>query len=173
MPEKSKGGRPPTYRKELAHQARTLCRFGATDVDLAEAFGVTEVTINRWKKSHPEFREALELGKPEADALVERALFERAIGWSHRAVKIMAVSGGKDAGTTIEEIPYIERFPPDVVAAIFWLKNRKPGEWRDKQQIEHELGASLEDLLTRSWKVPPPASPDAPPPAPTKESSSS
>lgn len=26
---------------------------------------------------------------------------------------------------------------PDVTAQIFWLKNRKPAEWRDKQDVEH------------------------------------
>ncbi|MGE7024557.1 transposase [Solibacillus cecembensis] len=26
---------------------------------------------------------------------------------------------------------------PDVTAQIFWLKNRKPNDWRDKQQVEH------------------------------------
>ena len=25
----------------------------------------------------------------------------------------------------------------DTTAQIFWLKNRKPAEWRDKQNIEH------------------------------------
>ncbi len=26
---------------------------------------------------------------------------------------------------------------PDTTAQIFWLKNRKPAEWRDKQEINH------------------------------------
>ncbi|HLS07388.1 MAG TPA: hypothetical protein VK079_05485, partial [Bacillota bacterium] len=29
---------------------------------------------------------------------------------------------------------------PDTTAQIFWLKNRKPAEWRDKQEIEHTGG---------------------------------
>lgn len=29
---------------------------------------------------------------------------------------------------------------PDVLAQIFWLKNRKPGQWRDKQEVEHSGG---------------------------------
>jgi hypothetical protein len=27
--------------------------------------------------------------------------------------------------------PYVEHVPPDVTAAIFWLKNRDPAHWRD------------------------------------------
>ena len=33
--------------------------------------------------------------------------------------------------------------PPDVTAAIFWLKNRDPQHWRDSQQLEHVLGKYL------------------------------
>ena len=36
--------------------------------------------------------------------------------------------------------PYREHVPPDTTAAIFWLKNRKPSEWRDAWQVEHSLG---------------------------------
>jgi len=28
--------------------------------------------------------------------------------------------------------PIVEHVPPDVTACIFWLKNRKRAEWRDK-----------------------------------------
>lgn len=31
---------------------------------------------------------------------------------------------------------------PDVTAQIFWLKNRKPDVWRDKQQVEHSGGVT-------------------------------
>jgi hypothetical protein len=35
---------------------------------------------------------------------------------------------------------YVDHVPPDVTAAIFWLKNRDPQHWRDSQQLEHVLG---------------------------------
>ena len=36
----------------------------------------------------------------------------------------------------------------DTTAIIFWLKNRKPEVWRDKQFVEAEVGTKkLEDLL--------------------------
>ena len=37
-------------------------------------------------------------------------------------------------------MPIVEHVPPDVTAQIFWLKNRKPSERRDAQQLEHVLG---------------------------------
>jgi hypothetical protein len=40
-------------------------------------------------------------------------------------------------------VPYVEHCPPDVTAAIFWLKNRDPQHWRDTQQLEHVMGKYL------------------------------
>lgn len=31
----------------------------------------------------------------------------------------------------------VKQVAPDTTAQIFWLKNRKPAEWRDKREIEH------------------------------------
>lgn len=130
---KNAGGRPPKYQAEYAEQARKLCLLGATDANMADFFEVDERTINRWKNDHPAFCQALKDGKLEADATVAQSLYRRANGWEHRAVKIVA-----DAKTGAEHIvPYVEHYPGDTVAQIFWLKNRRPDLWRDKQNIEH------------------------------------
>jgi hypothetical protein len=66
----------------------------------------------------------------------ERSLYERAIGYNYEAVKIfMPANRAK-----LVYAPYIEHVPPDVTAAIFWLKNRDPQHWRESQQMEHVLG---------------------------------
>ena len=67
--------RPPKYNAEAPVWALRLCRLGATDTQLADAFGVAESTISRWKIEHPEFQEALKKGKAFADAEVADALF--------------------------------------------------------------------------------------------------
>jgi hypothetical protein len=135
--EPNKGGRPTEYRPEYAKEARKLCMLGATDKDLADFFEVSESTINLWKLTHPKFSESIKAGKAKADALVATRLFCRAIGYQHDAVKILTVSDGNNSGSHVEEVPYIERYPPDTAAAIFWLKNRRPELWRDKQDVEH------------------------------------
>jgi hypothetical protein len=65
-------------------------------------------------------------GKEEADKRVERSLCNRAISYSYDAEKIFCDKNGK-----VTRVPYVEHVPPDVTACIFWLKNRKPPEWRD------------------------------------------
>ena len=123
-------GRPSSYKPEYAKQAAKLCKLGATDREMADFFGVVESTLNLWKLDFPEFSESLKLAKGEADARVEKSLYRRALGYSHDAVKIFHDQNG----TT--EVPYTEHYPPDTTACIFWLKNRKPGEWRDKIDVD-------------------------------------
>jgi hypothetical protein len=36
----------------------------------------------------------------------------------------------------VVETPYTEHYPPDATSMIFWLKNRKPEQWRDKQDVD-------------------------------------
>lgn len=132
MAAKGKGGRPSAYRAEYAASAERLCAlFGATSKDLAEFFGVADSTVRLWAKADPAFSAALKSGRAVADAKVTRRLFERACGFEHDAVKIMQYEGEPVI------VPYVERYPPDTTACIFWLKNRRPDLWREKVEVEH------------------------------------
>jgi len=144
-------GRPTDYRPEMVEQAKKLCELGATDRELARFFQVSESTINLWKLEHPEFSESLKLGKEASDERVARSLYHRALGYSHDAVKIFA-----DPKTGAEKVvEYTEHYPPDTTAAIFWLKNRRPKEWRDKVDHEHsgpEGGPiKVDDMALARW----------------------
>ena len=131
------GGRPTKYRPEFAAQAKKLCRLGSTDEEMADFFEVHVDTIYEWKLVHEEFSEAIKKGKTLADATIADSLYHRAKGYSHAAVKILAVSQGAGQPSEVQEVPYTEHYPPDTTAMIFWLKNRQPAKWRDKQ--EHML----------------------------------
>jgi hypothetical protein len=128
-----KGGRPPKYTPEFAEQARKLCLLGATDEEIAAFFEVEVRTVYRWKLDHDEFCQALKAGKAEADERVERSLYQKAVGYRQQAVKIFMPAGA----TNPVYADYVENLAPDTTAAIFWLKNRRPQEWRDKQEHEH------------------------------------
>lgn len=140
-------GRPTKYKPEYNEQARKLCLLGATDEELADFFEVHVDSIYEWKKTHPEFADALKLGKRIADANVAEKLYKRATGYSHEAVKIFA-----DPKTGAEMVvPYTEHYPPDTTACIFWLKNRDKERWRDKHETEvsGKDGNSLVVEITR------------------------
>lgn len=131
--EKAGRGRPTKYKPEFAKQAYKLCLLGATDKRIADFFDVTESTLNLWKQEFPEFSESLKAGKEEADSVVAQSLFHRATGYSHPDVDIKLFKG------KIITTKLTKHYPPDSTAAIFWLKNRQPRQWRDKQEVEHTV----------------------------------
>ena len=136
-----KRGRPSKKGNLDLKKVEKLARMGWTDAQMADFFDVDERTWHRWKAADEEFRQALKEWKDEADARVERSLYERATGYSHPDVHISNYQGH------ITITPVIKRYPPDTTAAIFWLKNRKPAEWRDKQEQQHEANDTLAQLL--------------------------
>lgn len=133
-------GRPTKYKQEYVDQARKLCKLGATDMELADFFEVNVDTVYRWKSVHEDFSEALKTGKEDADDRVERSLYHRATGYSFDAVKIF-----QHAGKPVK-VPYREHVPPDTTAMIFWLKNRRPEQWRDKREVDWNLNRDAADL---------------------------
>lgn len=129
--EGNNGGHPTLYRPEYSEQAYKLCLLGSTDAELADFFNVTEQTINNWKNAHQEFFESIKKGKDVADAEVASKLFHRATGYTHQETKLFLVDG------EILEHEAPKHYPPDPTSAIFWLKNRQPKKWRDKQEHDH------------------------------------
>lgn len=110
-------------------------RDGLTDKQISHNIGITEQTLNIWKRSYPSFFESLKKGKEVVDIEVENALLKRALGYEYTETKteeyIVEGVPVKRITKTVKEVI------PDTTAQIFWLKNRKPGQWRDKQDIEH------------------------------------
>jgi hypothetical protein len=129
---------PTRFTPDHSDLARKFCMLGATDDELARLLEVPRETIDAWLAEVVEFADAVKAGRDVADATVAERLYARAIGFSHPAVKIFQ-SGGAPL-----EVPYTEHYPPDIQACIFWLRNRRRQDWRDK--IEHEQTAAS-DLL--------------------------
>lgn len=136
------GGRPTKYRPDFAPQAVKLCALGATDQEVADFFEVDVRTIYRWKHDHDEFCQSLKVGKETADERVERSLFQRAVGYEQDEVKIFMPA---NAAAPVYA-PYRAKIAPDTTAGIFWLKNRRPEQWRDKQDVEHSGGIEVKSL---------------------------
>lgn len=107
-------------------------RDGLIDKQIAENIGITEQTLNVWKKTYPSFSESLKRGKEVVDIQVENALLKRALGYNYEEIK-----EEYEFGAPIKKTVTIKEVLPDTVAQIFWLKNRRPDRWRDKQAIEH------------------------------------
>src|SRR5271169_3328970 len=130
-----KRGRKSGFRSEFIRIAFIAAKYGAIEEEIARDLGVSPRTFANWKNSYPEFLQALKTAKEVLDERIERSLAHRALGYSHEAVKVFMKRDGK-----IVEHKYIEYYPPDVTACIYWTKNRMPDRWRDVQRVEAELG---------------------------------
>jgi hypothetical protein len=149
-------GRPSKYDPKFVDIVRGIAKLGATDDQVADCLSVSITTISLWKVQYPEFLEALKAGKDEADARVERTLYQRAVGYQRDAVKIFHPA---DAPGPVYA-PFREEVPGDVTAQIFWLKNRRRDEWRDvkSQELSGVNGAPIQmgasdDMMAAARKI--------------------
>ncbi len=124
-------------------------RDGATDEDIAKTIGINVSTLYDWKKKHPEISEALKINKGIADVKIENALYRKALGCTVTEKVVSRVK--QPDGQIVETERIVEReVPPDTTAAIFWLKNRKPKDWRDKQEVELSGNVGLTEALKKA-----------------------
>lgn len=149
---KNPEGRPTKYDPAFAKQAMKICLLGATDNEIADFFEVSVATINNWKKEYPEFLESIKEGKKNADLNVVTALYESAqdrIVKEQQAIKVRSVSlkDGKRVEDERVELVEVEKvIPADFRSQQFWLKNRQPDKWRDKQEIQHSIDPEVFEI---------------------------
>ena len=108
---------------------QSWARDGLTDEQIAGNMGISHTTLYEWRKKYPNISEALKKGKEVVDVEVENALYKRAIGYDYEET---TEEQSEDA---YKKRVIKKHMPPDTTACIFWLKNRKPREWRDKQEV--------------------------------------
>jgi hypothetical protein len=105
-------------------------RDGLTDKQIAHNMGVAWSTLKIWKTRFPALTDALRKGKEVVDREVENALYKRALGYWVTETKTTTLP---DGAVKVEEIR--KHVAPDTTAQIFWLKNRKPDQWREKNDL--------------------------------------
>lgn len=123
----------PDYHDDWAW---SLALKGATDQELAEAFGVSKRTILRWKNEHPSFAEAYQRGKDVADAKVKKALYQRAIGYEvieKESTVDVDPKTGESKPVRVKTIT--KQIAPDTMAIMYWLNNRSKGEFAQRQEV--------------------------------------
>lgn len=102
-------------------------RDGLIDEQIAKNMNVAYSTFRDWKKKFPALSAALKNGKEVSDRQVENALFKTAIGYVYEEETVT------NAGNVVVVKKYSK---PNTTAQIFWLKNRKRGQWTDKSEVD-------------------------------------
>ena len=118
-----------THVKPILDRVEGWARMGYPDKVIIGALGISAPVFQEWKKKHKEFADALAL-KEIADIEVEACLFKRATGYTTTEVHYEEGTQGVKTKTITKQIE------PNVTAQIYWLKNRKPDQWRDKTEVE-------------------------------------
>jgi hypothetical protein len=136
------GGRPTAYKPDNAEISRHACMLGATNETLAARLGVCRRTIDSWIATIPEFRDAVQQGREVADESVVSALFARATGMEQKMTKVFCHRGQPVTAD------YTVHLPPDVRACIFWLRNRRPEEWRENRPLIEERAEDEPNLVS-------------------------
>lgn len=126
-------------------------RDGLSDKQIAHNIGITQTTLYEWQKRFPELSEALKKGKEVVDREVENALLKRAMGYEYDEITQEPVTD-KDTGITEVRVTkrVTKQIVPDVTAQIFWLKNRKPEEFRDKRDVELSGSVDLGSIIEKA-----------------------
>ncbi|WP_051287564.1 hypothetical protein [Paenibacillus taiwanensis] len=114
-------------------------RDGVIDEEIAKNLGIAYSTLRDYIKKHSALSAALKRGKEVVDVEVENALLKRALGYQYDEVtKELKTVIDEEKGPIdilVETKRVTKEVQPDTTAQIFWLKNRRPQAWRDKQEV--------------------------------------
>ena len=126
-------GRPTKFDKIDMNVIETCVKKGFTDKEISDMLRITVRTFHNWKKQNKDFFHSLKDWKNYADEKVERSLYERATGYEHIDTHFSNFQG------IVTATEYTKCYAPDPTSMIFWLKNRKPKDWRDRIEINSDL----------------------------------
>ena len=138
------------YGKEIVDRICKHLKGGATVQSTCAIVGISKETFYQWKKTKPDYSDVIKKAMAVPDRKVEDALRKSAImGHSFEEIEYKAVAvGDKVKLIPIKKITKV--VPPNVTAQIFWLKNRCPDEFKDRQETElsGEVKVKIERVVT-------------------------
>ena len=152
-------GRPSAYNPKLHPLLiESLMNNGLTLKQVAEKLGVDRSTIEVWRNRFPAVNEAIKKGKAPVDKRVVSALYRSAIGYTYdevvkepRALTEDEIAEKRALGEALEKPLEVTKktrkyMAPNVLAQMFFLKNRMPDDWKDRSSVN--LSGKIEYEVT-------------------------
>ncbi len=139
-------GSPSQFKPDYNRMVFWLALAGLTDYEMANVFGISDAGFSVWKKTRPDFLQALQAGKMESVGVAAHSLFQVANGYSHNAVKLIpnrVKIYNKDTGkiekeyTEVIHEQYVKHYPPNVTALLRFLAAKHPEVWGDRSEVVH------------------------------------
>lgn len=144
---KVKRGRPSQFPEivKLLPGIKAALQMGHTEKDTCKLFGIPVSTFEKYKTESPELMEQIRQGKLKADETVVNAIYKKAIGFEYEEKTYEGIGKRKRLKKLVKK-----EMAPDAHAGIFWLKNRMPNVWKDKQDIDlsNQDGSLTPDNIT-------------------------
>ena len=127
-------------------------RNGLTDEQIASNIGINKSTLYDWSKKFPKFSNSLKKGLEEANIAVENALFKSACGYDYEETTEELKWDHKTSSWVMMVTKRQKKhMPASQTAQIFWLKNRRAENWRDKIDNSKPLNEET-DALSRAFE---------------------
>lgn len=145
-----------THVKDKLVVVEGWARNGLTEKQIAHNLGVAYSTFRVYKEKYPALSAVLKKGREVIDFEVEGALIKRALGYSYVEVTKELVEDETTGSAELKVVKTVtKQVAPDVTAQIFWLKNRKPNEWKSdphKVKLDREaLELRKKEIESRLW----------------------
>jgi hypothetical protein len=153
----AKAGRKSRYKTHVEQRLQEIeqwCAEGFIETEICKKLGVSVASFAVYKNKYPELTESITKGRQISDFEVVKCLYKKCLGYEYEEVKATLEEGSKNKKRVEKTTKHI---PPDTMAIRFWLMNRMPKSWRDKQHIEqntnlninpdNDLGNFLTDLM--------------------------
>ena len=115
-----KNGRKTKYKPEYDYQAYRLClMLNVDDKKIADYFGISVSTLNKWKTDYPSFSASIKDGKENSDIEMVETLRDRAKGFE-KEEELVFCHRGEIVRTKIKKY-----YPPEPKCLELWLGNRQ------------------------------------------------
>lgn len=109
---------------------------GLIEKEISKRLEISQSSLDNYKRDYPELKKALKDGKDVADFRVENALYKRAMGYKYTEITKERKFDKENNRYEVVVTKEVEReVAADPTSMIFWLKNRKKAQWRDKQDL--------------------------------------
>lgn len=134
------------------------CRSGLTDKEIWNRLDIEKSSYYAYQNKFPEFKETVHKNKEFCDAEVENQFYKNCLGYEYveqtvSTKKEVIYEDGKRVREISEPvvIDLVKHKPSETNAAKFWLQNRDPENWKEKQQIDlgnkDDKPFKLEDVI--------------------------
>jgi hypothetical protein len=125
------------YKEEFATFVEVYAAEGLLDYEIWEKLKITHNTFYEWKRNKKEFSDGLKRGRYVALQKVEGSLIKKALGYmvTEKTTEAKIESDGTTKPLTVK---FTEKhIVADTGAIAFFLKNKDPEHWRDRQEYDH------------------------------------